>query len=208
MAKKPVNKKLFSEIFGKSEVKRIESVENIDKSKEIMGNYIKSMVALIKKEKSKVKGVKLIEDVYDTKEAFTPSNLILIACENNDPELKVMLQYALEVIILEITFLEDENGRIDKFTSKIDYDVLSDEKKLREKCEQVTAKHFLIVTTVIDKMSKGDRASLIQILDNMAKKFKQADIETRDSNTNELVSRRSIVGDETGVTDFLKSFLK
>ena len=116
-----------------------------------------------------------------------------------------MMQYALEPITLDVTFLENEDGVIDKFTSKVDYEVLSDEKKLREKCEAVIAKHYLFTTSILDKMATGDRSGLMKIAEHIAKKYKQAEVETCDASTNEPISRHQVVGDESGVQDFINS---
>ncbi len=196
-------KKVLAEILGED---RVNAVENLEKNREIVGNYIKSLVELVKEETKNVTGLKVIEELYPTAESFAPNYLAVVVNEKDDEKHRAMINYALEPIVMEVLYIEDEDGTIDTRTSKMDYETMKDEKKLREKCEKIIAKHFLIVTTMIEAMARGDRAQLMKVAENMIKKYKQARTEFRDSNTNRLLDKRNVSGDDNFL-NFLKKLM-
>ena len=195
-------KKILSEILGEE---KVNAVENLDKNREIIGNYIKSLVELVREDTKDVPGLKVLEELYENKESHSPNYLAIVVNENDDDSHRAMMNYALEPIVMEALYVEDEDGTIDIRSSKMDYSVMSDEKKLREKCDKIIAKHFLIVTTMVGAMSKGDREQLMKVADNMVKKYKQAKIEYRDSKTDRLLNRRE-VGDDNFIK-FIKGLM-
>jgi len=195
-------KKILSEILGEE---KVNAVENLDKNREIIGNYIKSLVELVREDTKDVPGLKVLEELYENKESHSPNYLAIVVNENDDDSHRAMMNYALEPIVMEALYVEDEDGTIDIRSSKMDYSVMSDEKKLREKCDKIVAKHFLIVTTMVGAMSKGDREQLMKVADNMVKKYKQAKTEYRDSKTDRLLNRRE-VGDDNFIK-FIKGLM-
>ena len=195
-------KKVLSEILGEE---KVNAVENLDKNREVIGNYIKSLVELVKQDTKDVPGLKVIEELYPNPKAKAPNYLAVIVNEKDDDTHRAMMNYALEPIIMEVLYLEDEDGTIDTRSSKMDYEVMSNEKKLREKCEKVIVKHFLILTTMISSMSNGDREQLLRISENMVKKYKQAKAEYRDSKTDALLKRGDVSDDKFG--EFLRGIM-
>lgn len=209
--KKLPNKKLISEIFGEEEVKNITRLENFEKTSGIISNYVKSLVEIVKEDCKDKKGAKLVEELYQGGEkSKSPNFLVCIVCENDQIEKKMMMKYTLQPVVLEISFLEDADGTIDKFTSKIDYEIFDSEKKLREKCEKVIAKHFLVITTLIDKMISGDKAGLVNVANNLMKKYKNAEAEFRSANSNQKLNSSEFLRnmpDSNGFSDFIKSIM-
>ena len=165
------NEELFSEIFGEKEKKDEPRISNLVRC--IILNYTESTVELVKLYGKNKVGVKLIEGIF-TKENDTFAELLtFIICVNNDVRKKIFMKYSLDLIGLEILLKENAEGIIDSKFCETDYFNLNNRQRLREKCEKVCAKHYLICISIVDKMLIGDMEGLKLIAENVAKKFKQ-----------------------------------
>jgi len=208
--RKAPSKKLIREIFGEEEVRKMDRIENMDKIVGTINNYVQSMVYLVKEDLKDKKNIKLVEEIYKNENSKLPAEIAIVICEENNPKKRGCISYPVDLVLQEISFIEDADGTIDPRTSKLDYEIFDSKIKLFEKCDSLFSKHFLILTTLAEKIGGGDREGFMRILNNFLKKFKTISSEVRETNSNGMLSDKEFYGDgkdSVGFNEFLRKVL-
>jgi len=163
--------KEIRKIVGKNLSKLIECREELKENEELIITSLKTLSILIEKEFKDKKYLLFIKEQKNSENSSNPmpkSLLILLKIKNLTET--GLLEYGYSPLIFEMILKPNKNGGVDTEKSNPDYEALKDKKIMTEKCEKIILKHFMILSSLIEKLHKNDKEG-VGLIEKQLKKF-------------------------------------